>query len=319
MTLIVRPLRDDLPFGARVAGLSLDALDDGAVRAQLIATLDAHGVLLFDNVDPTSELHVALSRVFGSLKEIQAQVVARTEEDTPPTVIDIRHDPEDAGIVEIDGRQISHWLPWHFDHCYNDTLWHAAVLRPVVIPPEGGLTGFVDGIQIYRALPAELRARIDGLNILYTLDVLYENMRFGRPAGFREIRVPPTAYGPTAMAKDLPRGVHPAVWTRPTGEKVLHISPWMAVGIEHHEDADGDALLEDVCQAMLAHATPYYHTWKPTELIAWDNWRMLHCVTGTRPENRRRMQRTTILVIMGWAISRSRPRRHPPADQPQIE
>jgi taurine dioxygenase len=297
--LTVNPLRDDLSFGARVGGLSLDALNDDAVRAQLIAVLDEHGVLLFENVDPTSALHIALSRVFGSLKEIQAQVVARTEDDTPPTVIDIRHDPEDAGIVEIDGQQISHWLPWHFDHCYNDTLWHAAVLRPVVIPSEGGLTGFVDGIQMYRALPADLRARIDGLNILYTLDVLYENMRFGKPASFREIRIPPTAYGPTSMAKDLPRGVHPAVWTRATGEKVLHISPWMAVGIEHHEDAHGDALLEDVCQAMLAHATPYYHHWQPTELMAWDNWRMLHSVTGTRPVNRRRMQRTTILGDYG--------------------
>jgi taurine dioxygenase len=152
---------------------------------------------------------------------------------------------------------------------------------------------------MFRALPDDLRARIDGCNILYTLDVLYENMRFGKPASFREIRVPPTAYGPTSMAKDLPRGVHPAVWTRSTGEKVLHISPWMAVGIEHHEDAGGDALLEDVCQAMLARATPYYHAWKPTELIAWDNWRMLHSVTGTQPENRRRMQRTTILGDYG--------------------
>ena len=175
--LTVNPLRDDLSFGARIAGLSLDALNDDAVREQLIAVLDEHGVLLFENVDPTSELHIALSRVFGSLKEIQAQVVARTEDDTPPTVIDIRHDPEDAGIVEIEGKQVSHWLPWHYDHCYNDTLWHAAVLRPVVIPAEGGLTGFVDGIQMYEALPPELRARIDGRNILYTLDVLYENMR----------------------------------------------------------------------------------------------------------------------------------------------
>jgi alpha-ketoglutarate-dependent taurine dioxygenase len=297
--LTVKPLRGDLSFGARIAGLSLDALNQDAVRRQLIAVLDARGVLLFENVDPTSALHVALSEVFGSLKEIQAQVVARTEQDTPPTVIDIRHDPEDAGIVEIDGKQISHWLPWHFDHCYNDTLWHAAVLRPVVIPANGGLTGFVDGIQMFQALPPALRARIDGLNILYTLDVLFEHMRFGKPAGFREIRVAPTNYGPTAMARDLPRGVHPAVWARPSGEKVLHVSPWMAVGIEHHEDAEGDALLEAVCQAMLAHATPYFHQWQPTELIAWDNWRMLHSVTGTSPESRRRMQRTTILGDYG--------------------
>ena len=50
---------------------------------------------------------------------------------------------------------------------------------------------------------------------------------------------------------------------------------------------------------MLAHATPYFHQWQPTELMAWDNWRMLHSVSGTSPQNRRRMQRTTILGDYG--------------------
>jgi taurine dioxygenase len=304
--IAISPLRDDLSFGARLTGVSHETLRDETVRAQIIATFEERGVILFEDVEPSSRLHVALSRLFGELKEIPATIVARTEQDTPPTVIDIRHDPEDAGIVEIDGKQLSHWLPWHFDHCYNDTLWHAAVLRPVTIPPDGGLTGFVDGIQMYRALPPALRERIERLNILYTLDVLFEHMRFGKPAGFREIRVAPTNYGPTAMAKDLPRGVHPAVWTRQSGEKVLHVSPWMAVGIEHHEDAAGDALLEELCQEMLGRATPYFHQWQPTEMMVWDNWRMLHSVSGTSPQNRRRMQRTTILGDYGLGYFENR-------------
>lgn len=38
----------------------------------------------------------------------------------------------------------------------------------------------------------------------------------------------------------------------------------------------------------------YYHEWQPNQIVAWDNWRILHCVTGTDPKNVRRMHRTTI-------------------------
>ena len=90
--------------------------------------------------------------------------------------------------------------------------------------------------------------------------------------------------------------MHPAVWTRKTGEKVLHIGPWMAVGIEHHEDAEGDALFERGLPGdqRQAKANAYWHDWKPTDMVIWDNWRMLHAVEGCDPKYERQMQRTTI-------------------------
>ena len=48
----------------------------------------------------------------------------------------------------------------------------------------------------------------------------------------------------------MPRALHPAVWTRASGEKVLHISPWMAEGIAGDETEAGDALLETCCQIL---------------------------------------------------------------------
>ena len=75
-------------------------------------------------------------------------------------------------------------------------------------------------------------------------------MRFGRPKNFRELRINPGQDATTAYSKTLPRAVHPAVWTRDTGEKVLHVSGWMAVGLEGGEDAEGDALLEAVSQEI---------------------------------------------------------------------
>ena len=77
---------------------------------------------------------------------------------------------------------------------------------------------------------------------------------------------------------------------------MLHISPWMAEGIEGDETAEGNALLDAVCREIfaLARKMSYFHAWKPTDMLIWDNWRVLHAVSGHDPSLARRMQRTTI-------------------------
>ena len=68
----------------------------------------------------------------------------------------------------------------------------------------------------------------------------------------------------------------------------------MAVGIEGMETPEGDALLEHVCQEMIAGIDAYWHQWNTSDMVIWDNWRMLHAVSGSDPKYERRMQRTTI-------------------------
>jgi taurine dioxygenase len=251
-------------------------------------------MIVFENVEPTSQMHVDISNVFGPLKDHPVATVPRVDQDMMPGVIDMTYNPEDPNLVEINGKQLVTWLPWHFDHCYNNELNRAGVLRAIDIPPEGGLTGFADGIDLYKKFSPELRQRIEGHKVIYTLDLDYEHMRFGKPATFRWLRSQAGSRALAEKSKTLPRAVHPAVWTRQSGEKVMHISPWMSVGLEGHEDPEGDALFEAVCQEVLAKVTPYFHQWKKTDMLIWDNWRMLHSVSGHDPRYARRMQRTTI-------------------------
>lgn len=289
----VRPLRDDLSFGARITGVDWDALADEAVRRRLNDVFEDRGVIVFEGVESTGRMQLELSKVFGPLKDHPVKVVPRVDQEQMPGVIILEHDPLRNSIIELDGKTLVHWLPWHFDHCYNNKLNRAGVLRASVIAPEGGQTGFADGVQLYKSCSTELLRRIEGLNILYTLDLLFAHMRFGRPKTFREIQRP-SLTDILEQARQLPRAVHPAVWRRRTGEKVLHVSPWMAVGIEGHEDPDGDALLETISQEIRAQAQPYFHQWRPTDMVIWDNWRMLHSVSGCDPKHPRQMHRTTI-------------------------
>jgi taurine dioxygenase len=294
MTITVKPLRDDLPYGARLSGVTYEVLGDESVRQRINGVFEDRGLIVFEDVEPSSQMHVAISNVFGPLKDHPVVSVPRVDQNAMPGVIDMRYNPDDATLIEIDGKRLTHWLPWHFDHCYNNELNRAGVLRALDIPAEGGLTGFADGIQLYNAFSAGLRRQIEELKVIYTLDLSYSHMRFGKPATFRLLHEQSGHMKLAQQSKSLPRAIHPCVWTRRTGEKVMHVSPWMAVGIEGRENYAGNQLLEQVCQEVLAKLQPYYHHWKPTDMLIWDNWRMLHSVSGHDPKYARRMQRTTI-------------------------
>jgi taurine dioxygenase len=292
--ITVRPIRDDLPFGARVGGLTLDQTSEPEARQLLNDAFEEHGLLIFEDVEPTPEMQVAISTVFGPLKDHPSSATPRVGDALG--VIEIRHEPNEGGIVQLDGRLLSQWLPWHFDHCYNDQLNRAGVLRSVEIPEDGGMTGFVDGIALYDAVSPEVRERIEGEMVIYAMDVILDNLRFGRPDKFVEVAASAGAIDVMIEYEHRPRAIHPAVWTRRTGEKVLHVSPWMAKGIEGRDDSEAEALLTEVCDEIVeaAKGLSYFHRWEPTDMVIWDNWRILHSVSGSAPENGRCMHRTTI-------------------------
>lgn len=294
--LNVSPLIPGRNFGVRISGITIDQTQDEAIRAEVNALFEKHGMIVFADVEPSGQMHVALSNIFGPLKDHPSKAVARVDQDGMPGVIDMASNPGDPGDIDVDGKTLASWLPWHFDHAYNNELNRAGVLRAIDIPPEGGLTGFVDGIELYEALSPELREAIDGQNVLYRMNVIMANYRFGRPAKFNVHSEKPSSQDVMDEAASVPRAVHPAVWTRASGEKVLHVSPWMAEGIEGNETPEGEALLEAVSREIVdkAKELAYWHKWSPTDMLIWDNWRALHAVSGHPPKYPRRMQRTTI-------------------------
>ena len=295
MEIEFSPLQEGLPFGSRITGVTRDNVTDESNRARIWQEFEARGLLVFEGIEQSSEMQLALSTVFGPLKDHPVAEVERAEEDLAPGIIDLHSGPDhDPTIIELDGKVLHNWLPWHFDHAYNNELNRAGVLRPVIIAPEGGLTGFADGLTLYNRLPADLRDRIEGRKILYSLQYLIGNMRFGRPGDLRETRTADAAEKVIEAGKRWPRAVHPAVWTRHTGEKVLHVSLLHTAGIQGREDAEGESLLEEVCRAINASTEAYFHRWEPGQMLVWDNWRVLHCVTGADPKYPRRLFRTTI-------------------------
>lgn len=299
--LSVTNLRDDLSFGATVRGVTFEALEDEAIRQQLRDLFVDRGMIVFKDMEPTAKMQVAVSKVFGPLKDHPTKTTPRTGEEEAAGVIDMHYipDPEDPGkgegLVEIGGKPVARFSPWHFDHCYNDELNYAGVLRCPINAPEGGRTGFMDGIELYRQFPADLREKIEGINVIYTLDTRLSKQKYG--VNFKPLTENSTTAQLLKEVAIFPRAMHPAVWTRPTGEKVLHAAPWMAVGLEHHEDAEGEALFDEVCHEINRRGqgtSAYWHQWEPTDMVIWDNTRMLHAVEGCDAKYERRTIRSTI-------------------------
>ena len=291
MTAItVTDLADGVPFGSRVSGVTFETLKDEAACQHLRDLFHERGVIVFEEVEQTSQMQVALSEVFGPLKEHPVASVERVDGDLLPGVIVISANGGGA-MVEVEGEKLVTWQPWHFDHCYNDELNYAGVLRSVVRPETKGLTGFADGMQIWRDLPEDIKTRIRDREVIYTLDLLYGHMKYPVP-GMTVVQDSDDSI--LELARTLPRAIHPATWQRDTGETVFHMAPWMAFGILGDETPQGDQLFEDVWDAALAVMKPYAHQWKGTEMVIWDNSRMLHRGMGCAAGADRVMHRTTI-------------------------
>jgi taurine dioxygenase len=87
----IRDLQDGLPFGAMVSGATREALQDPDVRKQLNALFEERGVLVFEGMEPSGQMQVALSEVFGSMRDHPTKNTPRADQDTMPGVIDMHY------------------------------------------------------------------------------------------------------------------------------------------------------------------------------------------------------------------------------------
>ena len=67
--LQITNLEDDLSFGARVRGVTIENVFDEGVREQLRQLFVDRGMIVFEDIEQTNKMHVELSKVFGPLKD----------------------------------------------------------------------------------------------------------------------------------------------------------------------------------------------------------------------------------------------------------
>lgn len=291
-----------LPAGI---GLEVDGLDpscplDEETRAELRRLFIDAGVLVFRGVGTTPEAHIEVSRAFGEL-ELHSNREAWVE--GCPELIDISYRPPTDSlftdlqpVYDVGGVHLAGWLGWHTDQCFIPRLSRGGVLRAIEVPEHYGRTGFLDKIRLYDTLDETLRDRIEGLRVVYRFDPRMDRNRYGIPADVRLLR---SSAGMDSilgrLERDFPPVSHPLVLTqRETGRRVLNFSPCYAAGIEGMPDAEADELLTALSEHCTSADHAHFHEWQVHDLVAWDNWRMLHQAEGCLETETRLMHRTSI-------------------------
>jgi len=292
MTYEISELSEDLPFGSVVAGLMPDDIEKAAVVEELNRLWIDRGLIVFRQSDPSPEFQVALSRCFGPL---EPHPVPEIWMDGRPDLISVSSKPEAGIIVSIDGKNYAGFIPWHADTMYTPNLNRGGILRVTEATSWGGETRFLDRIAAHDTLPSDLKQVVQDMEIVYQMEGLESSMYI---RNFMDLKLVRNSASSTSMLSRIdevyPPVVHPAVVVQPeTGRTILNISPHFTKYIIGYSEADSEALLLRLLQHVASQ--PFYqHSWKGDEMILWDNWRMLHSVTGCPVDEVRTMRRTTI-------------------------
>ncbi len=240
----VTPLGPGLPFGATVSGLTREQLRDEAARRALFDLWIDKGVILFRSGDASPDMHVELSRCFG---ELEPHPFPESADPDNPELVKIKYYPDDGTCYDVGGEQRGGWLPWHSDLIYTDRINRGGILRPVQLPPSLGTTGFIDQIAAYERLPQGLRERIEGLHMVYKVDMDFSRHSFVHDGEIRCLRMAGSGMAIARRMWTYPPVIHPMVFVQQeTGRKVLNVSPGFAEGIYEMGGPDGDALLREV-------------------------------------------------------------------------
>jgi taurine dioxygenase len=266
----VEPTR---PFGAVVRGVDLRQPLDPALRAAWLE----HQVLVFPDQELAFDELEAAAQAFGPIgadpyfRPIpgQSHVVSLTREADEDTPL----------FADV----------WHSDWSFLASPPAGTLLYGVDIPPVGGDTLYADQYGGYEALPADLRARVDGLVGIHSARRGYskEGQYGDRDVG-RSMAI---VASDSAMATQA----HPLVRVHPeTGRRALFCSLGYTIGIEGMGDDEAFELLVELLEHTTADRHVLAHRWEPGMVVLWDNRCLLHRATGGYEGHRRELHRLTI-------------------------
>jgi len=295
MTIELRPLSPNL--GLEIVGVDLSVPLSQEIQDTIRkAWIDA-GLVLFRGAGTSDEIQMRLSQVFG---EMEPAATADMNRPDNPYLMTLSYDPEDkkprfAQHYIVDGITRAGWLGYHWDQSFMPTIVRGAVLCMKEPSPEMGETCFIDAIAAYDRLSDEMKARMEGLEVVYEFNPDFTSGQYGFPEDIKAL--PRPADKPKSEVKyDFPPVVHPLVITQQeTGRKVLKLSPMHARYILGMDKDESHALLTELGHHICDERFAYLHSWGKNDMLVWDNWRMLHGAAGVPLHCKRVAQRTTIM------------------------
>ncbi len=265
-------------LGAEVTGVDLRAVTDGDFDSIHRAWID-HLVLLFRNQHLTDEDLISFSRRFGALDWAPVQETGRRFVEGHPEIYVVSNVIENGVPI---GSLGAGEAVWHTDMSYIPDPPKASMLYALEVPPSGGDTGFVNMYAAYQGLPAELKQRIQHMQLKH--DGTYNSGGYVR-LGVEAVDDPIHSVG----------AVHPLVCTHPeSGHRALYLGRRRNAWIIGLPLSESEALLDELWSYATRDELTWYNKWRPGDLVLWDNRCTMHRRDSFDSGARRIMHRTQI-------------------------
>jgi len=251
------------PIGAEIVGVDVKTMDDATFDRIYQAWLDCNVICVRDQVLGLEE-YLAYSRRFGTVSPHPSKSTRHPDcpEITLLGVNKFRPDGTLDKAIYSRGAE-----GFHTDGAYEEVPYKATQLYALAIPSRGGDTHFSSGYAAYDELPERLKQRLEGKIGAFK----YGGRRQKNQLLNEEDRhVPPAR--------------HPIVREHPeTGRKLLYYDHGKILRIEGLEEAESDAIIEEMGAYMVQPPCQYRHKWRKGDVVIWDNRCSYHKAAGDYP------------------------------------
>jgi len=167
---------------------------------------------------------------------------------------------------------------FHIDSGYTARPYKYTFLYALELPSRGGNTMFSNMYKAYEAVPAALKEKLKGRKALH----IHEYNRAKQAGSSGDI-------------SDIPHHYHPLFITHPdTGRKTLFVDRLMTTRIEGMDQAESDAILDQLYSIGESRKFIFEHQWKLGDFLMWDNRCTIHARTDFPKEERRLLRRCTV-------------------------
>lgn len=280
MTLTIT--RSGQACGASVTGVDLTQPIEAATVAAIRAAWLQHLVLAFPEQAMDDDALERFTLAFGGFGEdpFIAPIPGRDH------VIAVKRRADETAPIFAES--------WHSDWSFQARPPSGTCLFGITIPPQGGNTEFVNQRAALAAMPADLRARIEGKIAIHSAGNGYApSGLYGAGDKGRSMDIRPSD---SARATQT----HPLIHRHPeSGEESLYGCIGYIIGIEGMSEAEAYPLLVELLQWQTQPQFVYSHAWEKNMLVMWDNRSVLHRATGGYDGHDRLLHRTTIAAWEG--------------------
>jgi taurine dioxygenase len=256
-------------IGAEIHGVDVKALDDAGFATIYRAWLDSNVLVIPDQRLEIGDF-LRYSRRFGVINPHPSKST-RHPEYPEITLLGTNKFRADGTLDEAIYRRGAEG--WHTDGAYDEEPFKATQLYALAVPSRGGDTLFASMYAAYDALPARLKQLLEGKKGVFTYG--------GRRKATALLNPEDRDWTPVR---------HPIIRTHPeTGRKALYFDPGKILSIDGFDDAESDALIDELTARMIVPEGEYRHRWRQGDIVIWDNRCSYHKAAGDYPPDEDRI------------------------------